>query len=105
IVATSQDSANAPIVEHVRRLGFGVYAGSETNVLDRYYRAAAELQPDTVVRTTADCPLIDPELVDAVIRLYQSGDVDYASNTDPPSYPDGLDVEVFSFDALRKAWM
>ncbi len=104
VLATSLDARNQPLIEHVQKLGYVTYAGSENDVLDRYYHAAALQTPDVVVRITGDCPLIDPELVDAIIEDFQQGGADYVSNTLHPTYPDGLDVEVFSFAALAQAW-
>jgi glutamate-1-semialdehyde 2,1-aminomutase len=103
ILATSDDPRNMPLAEHVRKLGYDVYQGSENDVLDRYYKAARSYHPVTVVRITGDCPLIDPELVDQVVAAYEAQGVDYFSNVLPPSYPDGLDTEVFSFSALEQA--
>jgi glutamate-1-semialdehyde 2,1-aminomutase len=104
ILATSTDLRNKNLVNHVKKIGYDVFQGSENDVLDRYYQASLKYNPDIVVRITADCPLIDPDIVDAVVKEYKSSDVDYASNTNPPTYPDGLDVEVFSFSLLKKAW-
>jgi len=104
VLATSSDPRNEPLTVYVRGLGFEVYLGSEDDVLDRYYRAAKAAGADVVVRITGDCPLIDPQLVDAVVGRFKENDVDYASNTMPPTYPDGLDTEVFTFKALEIAW-
>jgi glutamate-1-semialdehyde 2,1-aminomutase len=104
ILATSQSKENNLLVETVEKLGFDVFRGNENDVLDRYYHAAKEYQPTTVVRITGDCPIIDPQLVDAVIELYQQNTADYASNTEPPTFPDGLDTEVFSFAALKACY-
>jgi glutamate-1-semialdehyde 2,1-aminomutase len=104
VLATSQDARNQPLVDHVRGLGYEVYQGSEDDVLDRYYQAASMYQPETVVRVTGDCPLIDAEVVDRAITTFQQSKVDYLSNTSPPTYPDGLDIEVFTFDALAQSW-
>ena len=104
ILATSDESTNQPLVDYVRKLGYIVYQGSENDVLDRYYKASLEYNPDVIVRITGDCPLVDPEVVDSVIEVYRSMDVDYVSNTNPPTYPDGLDVEVFSTSSLKIAW-
>jgi len=104
ILATSIDPRNDPLVHYVRGLGFEVYQGSEDDVLDRYYQAAKAAGAAVVVRITGDCPLVDPELVDSVISLFLKNCVDYASNISPPTYPDGLDVEVFAFKALEDAW-
>ena len=103
ILATSDDPRNQPLVDHVRSLGYEVFQGSENDVLDRFCQAARAHQPEAVVRITGDCPLIDPDLVDQVIAAYEAQGVDYLSNILPPSYPDGLDVEVFSFRALEQA--
>ena len=103
IVATSIDERNQPLVEHVRKLGYACEQGSENDVLDRYVQAAKKHSADVVVRITGDCPLVDPELVDEVIRCFKSARVDYFSNTNPPTYPDGLDIEVCTFKALEQA--
>ena len=104
ILATSIDPCNQPLVSHVSNLGFEVFQGSEDDVLDRYYQAALKYGPDVIVRITGDCPLVDPNIVDIVINTYKKKETDYTCNTSPPTYPDGLDVEVFSFSALKIAW-
>ena len=103
IVATSVDERNKPLADHVNQLGYSCEIGSEHDVLDRYFQAAGKHGADVVVRITGDCPLVDPALVDEVIRGFKTAKVDYFSNIDPPTYPDGLDIEVFSFAALEKA--
>ena len=103
ILATSEHPQNFPMVEHVKQLGYPVYQGSENDVLERYYQSALTFSPDTVVRITGDCPLIDPQVVDSVIAEFEKSHADYASNVSPPSYPDGLDTEVFTFAALERA--
>ena len=103
ILATSDSGRNQALVDHVRKMGLEVYQGSENDVLERYYEAARSYQPDTVVRITGDCPLIDAQLVDDIIAEYRLRRVDYLSNTIDPTYPDGLDTEVFSFSSLEKA--
>ncbi|MES2975047.1 MAG: aminotransferase class III-fold pyridoxal phosphate-dependent enzyme [Pseudomonadota bacterium] len=104
VLATSTDPRNDPLARHVRSLGYEVYHGSEGDVLDRYYRAAEGHSPEIVIRITGDCPLVDPLLVDQVVDAFSQSGVDYLSNTNPPTYPDGLDIEVFTFAALRRAW-
>jgi glutamate-1-semialdehyde 2,1-aminomutase len=104
ILATSKVSCNDPLAEYVQKLGYSVFRGDEDDVLDRYYIAAKEVAADSVVRVTGDCPLIDPVVVDEVISKFHNDGVDYASNTLPPTYPDGLDIEVFTFRALETAW-
>jgi glutamate-1-semialdehyde 2,1-aminomutase/spore coat polysaccharide biosynthesis protein SpsF len=104
VVATSTSPADDAIAALCRKLGVPCYRGSENDVLDRFYTAARAEHAAQVVRITADCPLIDPEIIDRVVGRFQRGDVDYASNAMIRSYPDGLDTEVFSFAILEQAW-
>jgi spore coat polysaccharide biosynthesis protein SpsF len=85
-------------------LGIDCFRGSEDDVLDRYYKAAHVYQIGQVVRLTADCPLLDPQVVDEVVGVFQGSAYAYVSNINPPTYPDGLDTEVFSWAALATAW-
>ena len=103
ILATSNDKKNDTLASYVESLGYLCFRGSEEDVLDRYYSAASLLNADMIVRITGDCPLVDSTLVDEVINKFKCSDVDYCSNVSPPTYPDGLDVEVFSFNALEKS--
>jgi spore coat polysaccharide biosynthesis protein SpsF len=82
------------------------YRGHPTDLLDRHYRAVVPYVPAAVVKIPSDCPLIDPEIIDKVIEYYLDNrkKFDYVSNLHPQSYPDGNDVEIFSFSALSKAW-
>ena len=104
VVATSTNPADDAIEDMCRENGVPCFRGSENDVLDRFYHAARAEKASQVVRITADCPLIDPEVIDRVVRRFQRGDLDYASNAMVRSYPDGLDTEVFSFSALERAW-
>jgi glutamate-1-semialdehyde 2,1-aminomutase len=103
ILATSVSKENDSLTETVEKLGFEVFRGSEDDVLDRYYEAAKPYSLEAVVRITGDCPIIDPLLVDEVIGFFQGKNMHYVSNGDPPTYPDGLDTEVFTFEALEAA--
>lgn len=103
VVATSVDSRNKPLLEHVKNLGYTCEQGSEHDVLDRYLKAAQSNNADVVVRITGDCPLVDPDLVDTVILAFKAQSVDYLSNTAPATYPDGLDIEVFTVEALERS--
>jgi spore coat polysaccharide biosynthesis protein SpsF (cytidylyltransferase family) len=85
-------------------LGISCFRGSEDDVLDRYYQAARAFSADSIARITSDCPLIDPEIIDRVLQAFLDNGPDYASNTIESTYPRGLDVEAFTFDALEKAW-
>lgn len=103
VLATSTDERNTPLVVHVQKLGYDCVRGSESDVLERYLLAARQAQADVVVRITGDCPLVDPDLVDRAIKQFKSAGVDYLSNTVPATYPDGLDTEVFTLQALERA--
>ena len=102
-VATTDEPDADKIVEICNKLGIDVYKGSINNVLDRFYQTAIPEMPNWVVRLTSDCPLIDPIEIDRVIQYAISKDLDYVSNTLKPTFPDGIDVEVFKFSALEKA--
>jgi spore coat polysaccharide biosynthesis protein SpsF len=106
VVATSTDGRDDAIAELCGRLGVPVFRGSETDVLDRYFRAAEEFGLDVIVRVTADCPLIDPELVDEKVEFFlqNRGRFDLVTNRHPLTYPDGLDFDVLSREALGHAW-
>ena len=104
IVATSINVENDLLSKLVKDLGFDVFRGSEEDVLDRYFNAAKLFNPSAIIRITGDCPLIDHSIVDSMIECYYENKVDYLSNIDPPTYPDGLDVEIFSFKALKVAF-
>lgn len=103
VVATSTKAADNELAQHVQELGFPVYRGDEEDVLCRFRNAAEFYEADAVVRVTGDCPLIDPEIVDKVVTSFINCNCDYVSNVSPPTFPDGLDVEVFSYSALEQA--
>lgn len=101
-LATSVDPTDEPLAEAVAAAGIAVHRGSLDDVLDRFAGAAREQGAEIVVRLTGDCPLIDPEVIDRVVGLVAQG-CDYASNSDPPAFPDGLDVEAMTAAALEAA--
>lgn len=104
MVATSDHPSDAQLAEHCRQLGVACVRGSEGDVLDRYYHAAVSAEADVIVRLTADCPLLDPHVIDQVVASFHQGGADYVSNTLTCTYPDGLDTEVFHLEALSQAW-
>ena len=104
IIATTSLEQDDIIEKNAKTLGIDCFRGSSDDVLDRYYHCAKKFQINTIVRITSDCPLIDPQIVDAVIRKYQHEDYDYVTNTLNRSYPIGTDVEIFSFEILEKTW-
>ena len=103
VVATSEEPLNNKLQLFVESLGFQCSRGSEKDVLKRFYESAKHFNADIVVRITGDCPLIDSRLVDQCIQGFKDANVDYFSNIDPTTFPDGLDVEVMSFIALERA--
>ncbi len=112
VVATSHALADQAILNFCWEHNFATYEGSETDVLDRFYRAAVVFAADPVVRITADCPFVDPKLVQDLLNLYMNGDYDHvgvatgagAMFLDRGRFPDGMDAECFSFGALERAW-
>lgn len=103
VVATTIEPQSSKIEEIAASHGLRCYRGSIDNVLDRFYQAVVSEQPDYIVRVTSDCPLIDPVLLDKIVEECVKFDCDYCSNTLIPTYPDGVDVEVFKFSALERA--
>ncbi len=110
IFATTTDASDDPVAEYCDFSGIPYTRGSLFDVLDRYYQATLQAKADVVVRVTADCPVIDPELIDNVVKavISDQSSVDFAANRLPPpwtrTYPIGLDVEACTFKALKKAW-
>jgi glutamate-1-semialdehyde 2,1-aminomutase len=103
IVATSDDLANDPLAEYVKTLDFACFRGDERDVLQRFVQAAAAFDAEIVVRITADCPLTDPAIVDDCVRSFRAQNLDYLSNSAPPTFPDGLDVEIMTRASLVRA--
>jgi spore coat polysaccharide biosynthesis protein SpsF len=104
VLATTDRPEDAAVADVAVAAGIDSYRGSLDDVLDRFYRAAEPFAPSHVVRLTGDCPVADWSVIDACIAFAVDGGYDYASNTLTPTWPDGLDVEVVTFDALRTAW-
>lgn len=106
VIATTHKAADDPIVELCVARNWACFRGSEEDVLERYYRVAQEIKADIIVRITADCPLIEPTVIDRCIKEFLDNPAtDYASNfLTPRTFPRGLDVEVFSVTALERAW-
>jgi spore coat polysaccharide biosynthesis protein SpsF (cytidylyltransferase family) len=105
VVATTLDPADDEVASLAAACGAGVTRGSTNDVLSRYLLAAHEHGADVVVRITADCPLIDPAIVDAVVRAREGADADYSSNVEPPTYPHGYDVETITVQCLERVDM
>ncbi len=108
IIATTTHKRDLIIFEKAKEWGVNAYQGSEEDVLARYYEAADKYDIDTVVRITSDCPLIDPKVTDEIVEYYTKNDYTLVTNAGSDlnnrTYPRGLDTEVFSFNALEKAY-
>lgn len=105
IIATTWQPADNPVAELGVRLHVPVFRGHPDDLLDRHYQAAREFGLDYVVKIPSDCPLIDPQVVDFVIdSFFSEGNLDYAGNLHPATWPDGNDVEIFTTAALERAW-
>jgi spore coat polysaccharide biosynthesis protein SpsF (cytidylyltransferase family) len=104
IVATSNEPGDDPIAAECNRIGVKCSRGSLLDVLDRFYGAIESTRATVVVRLTGDCPLLCPDIMDAVVALREQGGFDYASNIREPSFPDGLDVEAMTRESLICAW-
>lgn len=105
-IATTLNAADDLVVQFAQTTRIPVFRGDEQDVLDRFYQSAKEWSATTILRITADCPILDPAIAGKVLERYISacGRLDYVSNNHPPTFPDGLDTEVFSFSALEQAW-
>ena len=104
ILAIPDDKKNDILEKIGKQVKVLVYRGSEDDVLDRFYQAAKAFQLKDIIRITGDCPLFDWQICDEVIDFYLENKYDYVSNVRPPTFPDGLDIEIFSFEALEKTW-
>jgi len=102
VVATSNHIKNKILIKSLKQKNIKVFIGDENDVLNRFYKAAMKFKADTIVRITADCALVDAGLVDDFIKKFNKDKPDYLSNCSPWTFPDGLDIEVFSFDILKK---
>ena len=101
VIATTKNSKK--LIHFLKKKKIKYFIGSENNVLNRYYKTAKKFEADTIVRITADGVLADPKLIDEFIRKFNKKKIDYLSNQQPTSYPDGLDIEIFNFESLKYA--
>lgn len=103
LLATTTNSIDDKLVEWCQDNGVACFRGDENNVLKRYYDAATAIKADIIVRITADDPFKDSKVIDSVINLLLQNNLDFAFNNSPPSFPEGLDTEVFTYEAIERA--
>jgi spore coat polysaccharide biosynthesis protein SpsF len=104
VLAITENREDDIIAQLAKDEGVPVYRGPEDNVLERFSQAAKKYGIEHIMRLTADCPLIDPELLDELMTFYSEGYYDYVSNSQNPTLPDGLDAEIFSFKTLEETY-
>ena len=102
IVATSNDPSDDVLCNFLAKEGFNYYRGSLTNVFSRFSDLNSTFQPINIIRLTADCPLIMPRMIDDMLEEFESSQFDYFSNSVTPTFPDGLDIEIFTSYALKR---
>jgi spore coat polysaccharide biosynthesis protein SpsF len=103
VLATTVNAADEPLVELANRLGIAAFRGDEDDVMQRVIDAAASVSANVIVEITGDCPIIDPEIVEQTIRMFQAHQADYVSNAHVRSYPDGMDTQVFRLETLKRS--
>jgi len=99
---TTKETSDQALLKIAENEGIIGFAGNTNDVLDRHFQCALNFDADPIIRITGDCPLIDPFLVEEILQFYLNNNFDYVSNTINPTYPDGLDTEIFSFNTLKK---
>jgi spore coat polysaccharide biosynthesis protein SpsF len=101
VLATTVNATDQPLVDFAAREKLRIFRGSEDDVMERVIGAAESVGAEVIVEITADCPIIDPDIVEQVVRIFQRNDADYVSNAKVRSYPDGMDVQVFRLETLK----
>ncbi len=104
IVAATTDKKDDQIEEFAIKYNIGIYRGSENDIVDRFYNAAKNYNVDIIVRIWGDCPLIDPAIIDRTMKEFLNNQADYANNFYPPTFPFGMNIEVYTFKTLEKIW-
>ena len=104
VILVPNDKKNLYLYNYIKSLGVSVFKGSNKNVLDRYYKAAKYFSANNIIRITSDCPFIDIEVLEKMMTNFEQNNFDYYSNINPRTFPKGLDIEIFKFNVLKKAW-
>jgi len=102
ILITTRKEEDRILLKMAKNSGINGFAGDTLDVLNRYYQCALQYNADPIIRITGDCPLIDPSIVEKMLNFYMKNNYDYVTNIFPPTFPDGLDTEIFSFKTLQK---
>jgi len=102
IIATTTDKKDNIIEEFANKYHLGIYRGSENDIANRFYNAAKKYNADVIVRIWGDCPFLDPEIVDSMLEIFMDERLDYITNSNPPTFPRGFDLEIYSIKVLRE---
>ena len=103
VVAIPKNKKNLKLKNYIKKKGYKFFEGKENDVLNRYYKTAKKFKADNIIRITADCPFHDSNLIDHAIKIFNEKKIDFLSNYNPPTFPDGFDLSIMSFNALKKA--
>ena len=104
ILATTKNKEDEKLIQIANNCDIEIFQGKANNVLDRYYNCSIKFNADPIIRITADCPLIDYEVINKMLQIFKLNKFDYICNNLPSTFPDGLDVEIFSFKSLKKSF-
>jgi len=104
VLSTSINQENDILIKHARDIALKYYRGSEKDLISRLYQTAKKFKADAIVRITADCPLVDPNLIDKMVKIYRESykRIDFMTNVFPPTFPDGLDIDISPYPILKK---
>ena len=103
VVATTSSQVDKKLIKFLKKKEISVFSGDEKNVLSRFFHLAKRYKPTHVVRVCGDCPFSDYKILDKMIKIAKTKNYDYISNTNPPTFPDGFDLEIFTIKALKNA--
>ncbi len=104
ILATTKKKEDEKLIQIANNCDIEIFQGKANDVLDRYYNCSLKFNADPIIRITADCPLIDYVIINKMLKIFKLNKFDYICNNLPPTFPDGLDVEIFSFKSLKKSF-
>lgn len=102
IIAITMDKKDDIIEKFANKYHLGIYRGSENDIADRFYNAAKKYNADVIVRIWGDCPFVDPEIVDSMLKIFIDERLDYITNFNPPTFPRGFDLEIYSIKVLQE---